>query len=576
MQRIEVENIEYRIDALECSRYAEILLKDEDAPTYPFCLFQKVAEKENDPFKSKILWLIADVLSLGVDCETNEFVPKFFFRLENLNERDVEFLIVLLNKINDPYIKSRIADVLFCKTKQFQPYLKIAIDAYVEMPIGSKNWNLYMQDAWQRALFLVKTRCKKRLGEFKSLFVEFVIKTSNKNIEPLMWALVNVFDANDLKTHSAALDNCVKIIRYYIPRIAFSIIGSWSKAIDKIAEVDQNIADSLYEELINDRLPYFANEIKSGFFVRAHEINQLFPLLGKMSKNKRAKFQDKEQWMIKKSRELYQKAMQFEGNRYSEYANLERREKMEKFLSKCNPALLFVTLLKVVKFDKKTFESIIKSSSDLKNGLTYAIGSPMNVLNEDGGVVSSYREQSNKDLFEKDCVAKEFQKYVFKQSIECIDVIFKELTKRCSLSYKDAIEQLLAHSSYLNEKNVSAFARGWVYGVQGDLFTALHLMVPHFDRLLTDFLKVNDVPVMGKNKETNEDFEKSPKKFLDTNEAVKILGEEATFQIKMLFYSELGFDYRNRIAHGLINSDSFEQPYIWAFILKFLLDKADL
>ena len=43
MQRIEVENIEYRIDALECSRYAEILLKDEDAPTYPFCLFQKVA-----------------------------------------------------------------------------------------------------------------------------------------------------------------------------------------------------------------------------------------------------------------------------------------------------------------------------------------------------------------------------------------------------------------------------------------------------------------------------------------------------------------------------------------------------
>ncbi|WP_297701534.1 DUF4209 domain-containing protein [uncultured Fibrobacter sp.] len=576
MQRKELENIEYRIDALECSRYAEVLSKEVEAPTFPFCLFQKIAEKEKDPFKSKILWLLSDILSLGLDCETNEFIPYFFFRLENLNESDVEFLIVFLNKIDDPYIKSRIADVLFCKTKQFQPYLSMAIDAYMEMPIGSKNWNLYMQDAWQRALFLVKTRCKKRLGEFKSLFVEFVIKTSNKNIEPLMWALVNVFDANDLKTHSAALDNCVKIIRYYIPRIAFSVIGSWSKAIDKIAEVDQNIADSLYEELINDRLPYFANEIKSGFFVRAHEINQLFPLLGKMSKNKRAEFQDKEQWMIKKSRELYQKAMQFEGKRYSEYANLERREKMEKFLSKCNPALLFVTLLKVMKFDKKTFESIIKSSSDLKNGLTFAIESPMNVLNEDGGIVSSNREQSNKDLFEKDCIAKEFQKYVFKQSTECLEPIFKELTKQCSLSYKDAIDQLLTHSSYLTETNVSAFARGWVYGCQGDLFTALHLMVPHFDRLLTDLLKVNDVPVMGKNKETNEDFEKSPKKFLDTNEAIKILGEETAFQIKMLFYSELGFDYRNRIAHGRITSDSYEQPYIWAFILKFLLDKAGL
>ena len=576
MQRIEVENIEYRIDALECSRYAEILLKDEDAPTFPCCLFQEIAEKENDPFRSKILWLIADVLSLGVDCETNEFVPEFFFRLENLNESDVEFLVVLLNKITDPYIKSRIADVLFCKTKQFHPYLNMAINAYMEMPIGLKNWNLYMQDAWQRAFFLVKTRCKKRLGELKNIFIEFATKTSNENVEPLIWALINVFDVKDLKNHPNAFDNCIKIIRYYIPRIAFSIIEYWITAIDRIAEVDQNIADSLYEELINDRISYFDKEIKHDFYVRAYEINQLFPLLGKMSKNKRTEFQDKEQWMIRKSRELYRKAIQFESHHYSEYANLKRREKMEKLLSKSNPTLLFVNLLKTIKFDKKSLKFIIKSGLDLKNGLTIAIGSPMNIINNEGGIVSSNRKDSDKDLLKNKCIANEYQRIVFKQSTECLEPIFKELTKRCSLTYKDAIEQLLAHSSYLNEKNVSAFARGWVYGVQGDLFTALHLMVPHFDRLLTDFLKVNDVPVMGKNKETNEDFEKSPKKFLDTNEAVKILGEEATFQIKMLFYSELGFDYRNRIAHGLINSDSFEQPYIWAFILKFLLDKADL
>lgn len=576
MQRKELENIKYRIDALECSRYAEILSKEEDAPTFPCCLFQEIAEKENDPFKSKILWLIADVLSLGVDCETNEFVPEFFFRLENLNESDVEFLVVLLNKITDPYIKSRIADVLFCKTKQFHPYLNMAINAYMEMPIGLKNWNLYMQDAWQRAFFLVKTRCKKRLGELKNIFIEFATKTSNENVEPLIWALINVFDVKDLKNHPNAFDNCIKIIRYYIPRIAFSIIEYWITAIDRIAEVDQNIADSLYEELINDRISYFDKEIKHDFYVRAYEINQLFPLLGKMSKNKRTEFQDKEQWMIRKSRELYRKAIQFESHHYSEYANLKRREKMEKLLSKSNPTLLFVNLLKTIKFDKKSLKFIIKSGLDLKNGLTIAIGSPMNIINNEGGIVSSNRKDSDKDLLKNKCIANEYQRIVFKQSTECLEPIFKELTKRCSLTYKDAIEQLLAHSSYLNEKNVSAFARGWVYGVQGDLFTALHLMVPHFDRLLTDFLKVNDVPVMGKNKETNEDFEKSPKKFLDTNEAVKILGEEATFQIKMLFYSELGFDYRNRIAHGLINSDSFEQPYIWAFILKFLLDKADL
>ena len=520
--------------------------------------------------------MLADILSLGLDCETNEFIPEFFFRIENLNERDVEFLIALLNKNTDPYIKSRIADVLYCKTKQFHPYLNTAIDSYMQMSIGSKNWNLYMQDAWQRALFLIQTRCKKRLGEFKTKFIEFATKTSNENVEPLIWALINVFDAKDLKSQLNTLDNCVKIIRYYIPRIAFSIIEYWSKAIDKIAEADQNIADSLYEELINDRIPYFDKEIKQDFYVRASEINQLFPLLGKMSKNKRAEFQGKEQWMIKKSKELFQKASQHESQRYSEYPDLDRRKNIEDFLSKSNPELLFVRLLKAIKFNKEIYESIVKFGTDFKNGLIFNIGSPMNVINNEGGIVSSNRKDSDKDLLGKKCIANEYQRIVFKQSTECLEPIFKELTKQCNLTYKDAIEQLLTHSSYLNEKNVSAFARGWVYGVQGDLFTALHLMVPHFDRLLTDLLKERGVPIMGKNKTTNVDFEKSPEQFLKTNEAIKILGEEKTFQIRMLFYSELGFDYRNRIAHGHINSDSFEQPYIWAFILKFLLDKAKI
>lgn len=576
MQRNELENIEYQNGAIESSRYSEILLKDDDSPSFPFCLFQKAAEQEDNPYKSKILWLLADVLSLEFDKEKKVFLPMCFFRLENLSEKDVDFLTTLLNEDLNPYIKARIADILFCKTKKFHPFVDIAIDSYKRMPIGSMNWNLYMQDAWQRALFLVKMRCKKRFGDFKNLFIEFVTRTSNKNVEPLMWALVNVFEANDLRAHPDALENCVKIIRYYIPRIAFSIIEYWSKAIDKIADADQSIADSLYEELINDRLSYFANEIKGDFFVRAYEINQLYPLLGKMSRNKRAEFQDKEQWMIKKSRELYQKASQHEGQRYSVYSDLDRRKNIEDFLSKSNPKLLFTRLLKALKFDKKIYESIVKSSTNLKNGLNFVKGSPMNIINNEGGIVTSNRKDSDKDLLEKQCIANEYQRIVFKQSTECLEPIFKELTKQCSLSYKDAIDQLLTHSSYLTETNVSAFARGWVYGCQGDLFTALHLMVPHFDRLLTDLLKVNDVPVMGKNKETNEDFEKSPKKFLDTNEAIKILGEETAFQIKMLFYSELGFDYRNRIAHGRITSDSYEQPYIWAFILKFLLDKAGL
>ena len=579
MQRNELENVEYRIDAIECLRYSDILLKDDDSPSFPFCLFQKDAEQEENPYKSKILWLLADILSLEFNYEKKEFLPMCFFRLDYLCEKDVDFLTTLLNVDMIPYIKARIADILFCKTKQFHPFINIAIDSYMKMPIGSKNWNLYMQDAWQRTLFLVQTRVKKRLDELKSLFFEFVTNASNDDVEPIIWALINVFEKNDLKLHLDVLDACVKVIRYYIPRISFLLIRYWSEAIDKIALVNRDISDSLYEELINDRLPYFEKEIKRDFYVRACEINRLIPLFGKMSKNKRAELQDKEQWMIKKSEEFYRMSMQFEFRHYSEYADLDRRKSIENLLSKSNPALLFVHLLKSVMFNEKIYENIIKAGSELKKGLTYIVGSSMNVINANGGIVSSNWEDGSKNLLEKDCIAKEFQRYVFKQSVECLDPIFNELTKKCCLTYDSAKEQLLTHSSYLNETNVSAFAKGWVYGIQGDIYAALHLMVPHFDRILLDFLKEKDVPVMGRNKNTNVDFEKSPDKFLDLNESIAILGRERAFQIKMIFYSELGFNYRNRIAHGQVEDTAFEQiymRYVWTFILKFLLDKVDL
>jgi hypothetical protein len=575
MRRNELENIEYRIDSIECLRYGNILLKGDDSPSFPFCLFQEAAEQEDNPYKSKILWLLADILSLEFDKEKKDFIPMYFFRLEYLDEKDAEFLTSLLNEDINPYIKARIADILFCKTKQFRPYIDNAINSYLKMPIGSKNWNLYMQDAWQRAFFLIQTRAKKRIGELKGLFFEFVRNATNDDVEPLIWSLIEVFEKSDLELHPDVIDTCVKVIRYYIPRISFSLITYWCKAIDKIGLVNQNISDSLYEELINDRLPYFEKEITRNFFVRACEINKLIPLLGKMSKNKRAELQDKEQWMIKKSEELYRKAMQLEFHCHSEYADLNRRKSIEKKLSKLNPALLFGYLLKSIAFERTTYESIIHAGSELKNGLTFIAGSPMNVLNANGNIVSSNWDDASKKLLEKDCIAKEFQTYVFKQSVECLEPIFNELTKKCNLAYNSAKEQLLTHSSYLNETNVSAFAKGWVYGIQGDVYTALHLMVPHFDRVLLNFLKEKGVPVMGRGR-ANEDFEKSPGKFLDLNETVNVLGQEKAFQIKMLFYSELGFNYRNRIAHGLINDNSFEQTYVWTFILKFLLDKIDL
>lgn len=580
MHRKKIGKVEYKIGSVEGARYSDILLNYEGFPEFPFCLFQEAAEQEENPFKSKILWLLADILSLEFDAEKKTFIPLAFFQIDDLKETDVAFLIEFLKIDTAPYIKGIVADVLFCKTKQFRPFVNIAIDFYLKMPIGSKNWNLYMQNAWQRALFLIQNREKNRINEIKNSFLEFAKNSSKADVEPVIWSVINVFDTKDFEKNIDAFDACLNIIRYYIPRISYMLIEHWSKAIDKIALVNRSIGDSLYEGLIKDRLPYFKKEITRDFLARASEINELLPLFDKMSKGKRNELQSEKQWIIDRSKELHRMMMKFESHRYSECADLKRRNSIEVLLSHTNPEKLFACLLKSITFSKKTYECIVRVGDEfIKNAPYLTEGVAMNVVNGDGSIISSNRDESQKDLSKRDLTAKEFQKYVFKQVVECIDPIFCKLTKKCTLTYESAKGQLLTYSSYLNESNVSAFAKGWVYGIQGDVYTALHLMVPHFDRLLLDFLKGKDVPVMDRDKKTGADYEKSPGKFLDSKEVVSILGEETVFQIKMLFYSGLGFDYRNRIAHGFVNEGSQEEifmKYTWTFILNFLLDKANL
>ncbi|CAM4478711.1 MAG: hypothetical protein LEGION0403_FIIPPAGN_02839 [Legionella sp.] len=105
-------------------------------------IFAKAAKNENDLIYKDKLELLRDVTSYCFnfdDFSRNPFRPLFHFYqegrsplIEDLDDKKIELLSVLLEEVKDLELKARIADVLhFCKKKNRLQYAQIAVDSYL-------------------------------------------------------------------------------------------------------------------------------------------------------------------------------------------------------------------------------------------------------------------------------------------------------------------------------------------------------------------------------------------------------------------------------------------------------------
>lgn len=105
-------------------------------------IFAKAAKTETDPICKDKLELLRDVTSYCFnfdDFSRNPFRPLFHFYqegrsplIEDLDDKKIELLSVLLEEVNDLELKARIADVIhFCKNKNSLQYAQIAVDSYI-------------------------------------------------------------------------------------------------------------------------------------------------------------------------------------------------------------------------------------------------------------------------------------------------------------------------------------------------------------------------------------------------------------------------------------------------------------
>lgn len=130
-------------------------------------------------------------------------------------------------------------------------------------------------------------------------------------------------------------------------------------------------------------------------------------------------------------------------------------------------------------------------------------------------------------------------------------------------------------SPLISDDRKAAFKKGFIAGFRGDWLTAMSILMPQLENGLRELCEQAGI-VMTNLKNEMVQTEQSMTDFLYNNqEAIKFLGEDLVFNLKALFADESGYNFRNIVAHGLVDDDDFESEisiYAWSFIMGLAVD----
>jgi hypothetical protein len=113
------------------------------------------------------------------------------------------------------------------------------------------------------------------------------------------------------------------------------------------------------------------------------------------------------------------------------------------------------------------------------------------------------------------------------------------------------------------------FAKGLAAGFNGDLITAVHLLVPQIEPAVRYHLQRRGVTTMRLNRDGFQK-ERDLNQLLALPDAKKLLSDPVHFALTAILTSRFGYNLRNNLAHGLIEpSDCYSvvSLFFWALVL---------
>lgn len=505
---------------------------------------------------------------------------------EDFTSEELSFFEVILNVVNEPWLRARIADLLWLLRKPKNPdHAKIAIESYISHVIDSDTWRRGVNDCLERAARLcIQIKDFNGLEEIKAkLFSAFCSEYPRSKFMS-MW-IADLLDKLKIdqdfqediaaslhkKAEELRMDGDFNSARSYFALAAkkyqqCSDETDWLKCIIAIADCFELEADSRSG----------SNIVANSFYENAIQAYRRIPV-----KHRGAHSVESKLAIIRKKITESGKAsldemglIEIPGIDISEMA----KASIEHVAGKFEPqeALIYFAGLS----PGPNYEKLVSSAKEIikQNPISNLFGST--IIGSDGRVVAKIPPM-NMNADETDQV----NKSVLNRNVQQGFVIQVQLLVEGQIL--PALRQLLKEHRFTKDLMVDACHQSpivpqdrkhilgyalWL-GFEYEFGIAIHLLCPQVEHIVRTLLKEAGSHTSNIDKDGIEN-ENGLSSLMDLPEVAQVFGPDLAFEIKSIFTESLGFNLRNQVAHGLLSdnsSSSLPAVYAWWMVIRLII-----
>ena len=506
---------------------------------------------------------------------------------DDFTQEELAFFEEILHDINEPWLRARIADLLWLLRKPKNPeHAKAAIDSYVFQPIDDETWHRDVNDCWERAARLcMQIRDFDRLNAIKSqLFSAFCSEYPRSKFMTLWIAdLLDILkiDGDFREDIAASLHRKANELLgdgdFHSARSYFELASKkYNQCDDENGWLESLIAIAECFELEADSRSSGSNMVANSFYENAIQAYRRVPTKHRGAygvEEKIASIRDKVATSGKASLDemgiVQTPGIDISGMSKQSVEHVSGKRSSEEAL------LYFTGLFAGPKYrelsgsakeimQKSVFGSLFGSSHMSSDGRVIAKTPPMNLgAGEDDPANQAALHRQIQQQF-----SIEIQLVVKGQILPALRQLLME-----HRFTKELMVAACHHSPIVPKNREELLGYALWLGFEHEFGAAIHLLCPQTENIVRSQLKEAGAHTSNIDREGIEN-ENGLSTLMEMQETIDLFGEDLTFEIKSVFTDALGFNLRNEVAHGLVDdntSSSIQTIYAWWMVLRLVI-----
>ena len=542
---------------------------------------EKQAHEQGRQVRGKALWLLARACSmtLSPDSPNDPFKPMAELHSghrspipEDFHQPDLDFFAQAVHAIENPWLKARLADLVWLRCRDFK-FALVAIDSYRAIPLTVEAWMDGGRECWKRAVALALMLgggAGNRQSEMRTVIVG-AFQSARMDNGLFGLELADLLECYQLENdQQASIATRLKLLACEFEREGnllsarqyFQHAIRWfRKSGNKAKSVDMTVA--LSECWVQEATTHVSTEppshlVAGMFYDKAIQTYRTIPKSERTSQvddriaELRALLRESGTGSLDEMRVVQTSEVDI-----SQIVDEARRSVAGKE-NKTEALKAFANLRGGIDADQLR-EHAIKRHADFPLLSLF----PTIMMSRDGRFVDRQHGGDHEQAVQSQMIA------------EYLIIV------RCAAEARilPALETLLLEHRFREADFINIawdspivpigrerlFGKALFAGCERDFATALHLLVPQIEHLVRLCLKHAQVQTVHLDQNGIEN-EIGLSSLMDIPETEKIIGKDLSYEIKALLCSHSGPNFRNSLAHGLLDDDeyqSFGAVYVW-------------